>query len=79
MLAKVFSYAAPVVGIKVIVRKPSIATTEPCVFLANHQNNFDMFTHTAAVPKGTVSLGKKVWLGFPFWSNLLAVWQYTHR
>ncbi|ACA88584.1 1-acylglycerol-3-phosphate O-acyltransferase [Shewanella woodyi] len=70
MFAKIFSYAAPVLGIKVIVRKANVATTEPCVFLANHQNNFDMFTHTAAVPKGTVSLGKKSLAWVPFFGQI---------
>ena len=70
MFAKIFSYAAPVLGIKVIVRKPSVVSTEPCVFLANHQNNFDMFTHTAAVPKGTVSLGKKSLAWVPFFGQI---------
>ncbi|WP_298773764.1 1-acylglycerol-3-phosphate O-acyltransferase [uncultured Shewanella sp.] len=59
MLAKMFSFAAPVLGIKVIVRNQTKNNSNPCIFLANHQNNFDIFTHTAAVPKGTVSLGKK--------------------
>ncbi|MEI6859026.1 MAG: 1-acylglycerol-3-phosphate O-acyltransferase [Shewanella sp.] len=67
MFAKIFSYAAPILGIKVIVRKPrSGLKDEPCIYLANHQNNFDMFTHTAAVPKGTVSLGKKSLAWVPF-------------
>ncbi len=70
MFAKIFSFAAPVVGIKVIVRKPVVKTAEPCVFLANHQNNFDMFTHTAAVPKGTVSLGKKSLAWVPFFGQI---------
>lgn len=66
VLAKMFSYAAPVLGIKVIVRKPKGESKSPCVFLANHQNNYDLFTHTAAVPKGTVSLGKKSLAWMPF-------------
>jgi len=70
MFAKIFSFAAPVLGIKVIVRKPEVKTEEPCVFLANHQNNFDMFTHTAAVPKGTVSLGKKSLAWVPFFGQI---------
>jgi len=70
MFAKIFSFAAPVLGIKVIVRKPVVKTDEPCVFLANHQNNFDMFTHTAAVPKGTVSLGKKSLAWVPFFGQI---------
>ncbi|WP_299790473.1 1-acylglycerol-3-phosphate O-acyltransferase [uncultured Shewanella sp.] len=70
MFAKIFSFAAPVLGIKVIVRKPEVESAEPCVFLANHQNNFDMFTHTAAVPKGTVSLGKKSLAWVPFFGQI---------
>lgn len=70
MFAKIFSFAAPILGIKVIVRKPAVKTDEPCVFLANHQNNFDMFTHTAAVPKGTVSLGKKSLAWVPFFGQI---------
>ncbi|RTR40529.1 1-acylglycerol-3-phosphate O-acyltransferase [Shewanella canadensis] len=70
MFAKIFSFAAPILGIKVIVRKPAAKTDEPCVFLANHQNNFDMFTHTAAVPKGTVSLGKKSLAWVPFFGQI---------
>lgn len=63
MFAKLFSAVAPVLGIKVIVRQPQTPSPSPCIYLANHQNNYDMFTHTAAVPKGTVSLGKKVLCG----------------
>ncbi len=71
MFAKIFSYAAPILGIKVIVRKPSSGLKgEPCIYLANHQNNFDMFTHTAAVPKGTVSLGKKSLAWVPFFGQI---------
>lgn len=70
MFAKLFSMVAPIVGIKVIVRKPAHASTTPCIYLANHQNNFDMFTHTAAVPKGTVSLGKKSIAWMPFFGQI---------
>ncbi|QYJ74892.1 1-acylglycerol-3-phosphate O-acyltransferase [Shewanella sp. FJAT-52076] len=70
MFAKWFSAVAPVLGIKVIVRRPQAASSEPCVYLANHQNNFDMFTHTAAVPKGTVSLGKKSIAWMPFFGQI---------
>ena len=70
MLAKLFSMVAPVLGIKVIVRKPQNKSTTPCIYLANHQNNFDMFTHTAAVPKGTVSLGKKSIAWMPLFGQM---------
>nr|WP_283104137.1 1-acylglycerol-3-phosphate O-acyltransferase [Shewanella gelidimarina] len=70
MFAKIFSWAAPVLGIKVIVRKSKCESDEPRVFLANHQNNFDMFTHTAVVPKGTVSLGKKSLAWMPLFGQI---------
>ncbi|MCL1038456.1 1-acylglycerol-3-phosphate O-acyltransferase [Shewanella submarina] len=70
MFAKLFSAVAPVLGIKVIVRRPAGESKGPCVYLANHQNNYDMFTHTAAVPKGTVSLGKKSILWMPLFGQI---------
>ncbi|MGI2260398.1 1-acylglycerol-3-phosphate O-acyltransferase [Shewanella sp. GXUN23E] len=70
MFARLFSAAAPILGIKVIVRRPSHESPTPCVYLANHQNNYDMFTHTAAVPKGTVSLGKKSILWMPLFGQI---------
>ena len=70
LFAKIFSWAAPVLGVKVVVRKPKVERSEPCIFLANHQNNFDMFTHTAAVPRGTVSLGKKSLAWIPFFGQI---------
>nr|WP_250885714.1 1-acylglycerol-3-phosphate O-acyltransferase [Shewanella jiangmenensis] len=70
MFARWFAAVAPVLGIKVIVRRPESASHEPCIYLANHQNNFDMFTHTAAVPKGTVSLGKKSIAWMPLFGQI---------
>ncbi len=71
LLARVFSWVAPIIGVKVIVRKAKgVEQTQPCIYLANHQNNFDMFTHTAAVPKGTVSLGKKSLVWIPFFGQI---------
>ncbi|WOT04752.1 1-acylglycerol-3-phosphate O-acyltransferase [Shewanella youngdeokensis] len=70
MFAKIFSWAAPVLGIKIIARNAQAKGDQPCVFLANHQNNFDMFTHTAVVPKGTVSLGKKSLAWIPFFGQI---------
>ena len=70
MFAKLFSAVAPVLGIKVIVRRSGKQSEGPCVYLANHQNNYDMFTHTAAVPKGTVSLGKKSILWMPLFGQI---------
>ncbi len=69
--ARIFSWVAPIIGVKVIVRKAKgIEQSQPCIYLANHQNNFDMFTHTAAVPKGTVSLGKKSLVWIPLFGQM---------
>jgi 1-acyl-sn-glycerol-3-phosphate acyltransferase len=70
MFAKIFSSVAPLIGLKVIVRQAEPGTSTPCIYLANHQNNFDLFTHTAAVPKGTVSLGKKSLAWMPFFGQI---------
>ena len=63
LYASVMSWLAPLLGIKVILRDAK-SLKSPCIFTANHQNNFDAFTLTKAVPQSTVSLGKKsiVWL-----------------
>ena len=43
-VARFFGSVAPVLGIKVIKRVHSAsATPQPCIYLANHQNNFDLF------------------------------------
>ena len=40
------------------------------VFVANHQNNYDLFTITNAVPENTVSIGKKSIKFIPFFGQL---------
>lgn len=70
LFAKIFAAVAPLLGIKVIVRRASQQSNGPCIYLANHQNNYDMFTHTAAVPQSTVSLGKKSIAWIPFFGQL---------
>ena len=70
MFAKIFSSVAPILGIKVIVRRHKDVQDGPYIFLANHQNNFDLFTHTTAVPKGTVSLGKKSLAWMPLFGQI---------
>lgn len=70
-VARFFGSVAPVLGIKVIKRVHSTsATPQPCIYLANHQNNFDLFTHTSVVPKATVSLGKKSLLWMPLFGQI---------
>ncbi|MGI2104588.1 1-acyl-sn-glycerol-3-phosphate acyltransferase [Shewanella sp. 11B5] len=71
VIASIFGSVAPILGIKVIKRvHPVSATSEPCIYLANHQNNFDLFTHTSVVPKATVSLGKKSLAWMPLFGQI---------
>lgn len=70
MFAKWFSWVAPILGIKVILRPSMQAQQQPYIYIANHQNTYDMFTHTAMVPKSTVSLGKKSLVWIPLFGQL---------
>ena len=54
-------------GVKVEVRAPDlIKDIGPVVWVANHQNSYDLFTHANAVMPGTVSVGKKSLKWIPF-------------
>ena len=67
VITKWFQKASPILGLKVEVNHSVEAEkVEQAVYIANHQNNFDPFTLVHAVPKRTVTVGKKsiVWLPF---------------
>ncbi|GAA0858689.1 1-acylglycerol-3-phosphate O-acyltransferase [Aliiglaciecola litoralis] len=60
-------------GLNVIVRVPeSVKSGGPYVFVANHQNSYDLITVCRAAMKGVVTVGKKslVWIpvfGWLYW------------
>ncbi|MDH2924899.1 hypothetical protein A4A71_06110 [Nicoletella semolina] len=57
---------AYLLGIKIeVLGKENIPDTG-CIFIANHQSNYDIFLVTNAVPKKTIAIGKKSILYFPF-------------
>jgi len=65
--AILFSKMAWLVGLKVTYRIPENAKDNgPVVYLANHQNNYDMITTTGAVQPGSVTIGKKSLVWVPF-------------
>ena len=65
--AILFSKLAPLVGLKVTYRIPESAKNNgSCVYIANHQNNYDMVTTTGSVQPGTVTIGKKSLVWIPF-------------
>lgn len=65
--AILFSKMSRLVGLKVILRVPENAKNNgSVVYIANHQNNYDMLTTTAAVQPGSVTIGKKSLVCIPF-------------
>lgn len=50
---------APVLGIKLIVRIPSICHQLPSVLIANHQSNFDLVCFGPAFLNNTLCIGKQ--------------------
>jgi 1-acyl-sn-glycerol-3-phosphate acyltransferase len=65
--AQLFSKMACLVGLKVTIRIPESAKDNgSVVYLANHQNNYDMVTTTGAVQPNSVTIGKKSLVWVPF-------------
>lgn len=62
---------ATFLGINVEIRKPEgIKELGPVVYVANHQNSYDVFTVSASLPEGTVSVGKKSLKWIPFFGQM---------
>lgn len=60
-----YSSVSVLLGLKLELRIPeSVKQGGPYVFIANHQNSYDLLTICAAALKGTVTVGKKslIWL-----------------
>lgn len=54
-----FSSVSTLFGLKIEIRAPdSLKQGGPYVFIANHQNSYDLLTICRAAQKGTVSVGK---------------------
>ncbi|GFD79830.1 1-acyl-sn-glycerol-3-phosphate acyltransferase [Alteromonas sp. KUL156] len=62
---------AKIVGLKLIIRKdPSVKINEPYVFIANHQNSFDVITICKAALPGVVTIGKKSLKWIPIFGQI---------
>ncbi|WDE04884.1 1-acylglycerol-3-phosphate O-acyltransferase [Thalassomonas viridans] len=60
-----------IIGVDVEIRMPdSVKNMGPAVYIANHQNNYDLFTISGAVPENTVSVGKKSLKWIPFFGQM---------
>lgn len=65
MVAKMFGALYPLVGLKVI-KRPRPDIDQSAIYIANHQNNYDMVTIAGMVPPRTISIGKKSLIWIPF-------------
>ncbi|EQA5357695.1 1-acylglycerol-3-phosphate O-acyltransferase [Serratia marcescens] len=66
-----FSRLSTLFGIKVETRVPADAANNGnCIYIANHQNNYDMVTAANIVQPRTVTVGKKSLVWIPFFGPL---------
>lgn len=57
---QMYSWLSAILGLKVIVRRsPDVIDKVPYVFIANHQNSYDIITICKAALPGVVTVGKK--------------------
>ncbi len=65
-VAQIYSKISWLLGVKITITGRENILDGSCVYVANHQSNYDLFILSAAVPPETVSIGKKSILFFPF-------------
>lgn len=66
-----YSLMARIAGLRLIVRiHPSIEQNTPYVFIANHQNSFDLITVCKAALPGVVTVGKKSLKWIPIFGQI---------
>ncbi|WKS98811.1 1-acylglycerol-3-phosphate O-acyltransferase [Gallibacterium salpingitidis] len=71
LFAHWFARLHPLFGLKVEYRYPDGADKfERCIYIGNHQNNYDMVTISRMVMPRTVSVGKKSLIWIPFFGVL---------
>lgn len=67
-----FGCMAPIFGIKVEIRNACLNKnlSKSCIYIANHQNNYDMVTVSYVVQPKTITVGKKNLLWIPLFGQL---------
>ena len=69
--AKYLGKIPKILGVEMEVRTPNtLQELGPVVYVANHQNSYDLFTMSNAVRPGTVSVGKKSLKWIPFFGQM---------
>ena len=70
-IGRLFSKAAPIFGIKLELRMPEgVLERGQHVYIANHQNNWDLFTVSSAVTPNVVTVGKKSLVWMPLFGQI---------
>lgn len=65
-MTNILKYGTYIMGVEVETRKlDTLQAYTPCVFISNHQDNFDIFLGSYAIPDRTVSLGKRSLIYMP--------------
>lgn len=67
---RLFSCLAPILGIRIEVRQPPIKLPQNCIYVANHQNNYDIVMAAYVVQPNTVTIGKKSIIWIPLFGQL---------
>lgn len=68
---RMFGRLSTIFGLKVELRVPAEAAHYgKCIYIANHQNNYDMVTAANVVQPRTVTVGKKSLMWIPFFGPL---------
>jgi len=71
LFAHIFGRMHRILGVKLDIRVPeSVENGGPFVFIANHQNSWDIFTMSRSLLPGTVTIGKKSLKWIPFFGQL---------
>ncbi len=67
-----YGFGYRILGVDMEVRTPDSVKQmdKPCVYIANHQNSYDLFTISNAIQPGTVSIGKKSLVWVPFFGQI---------
>ncbi|WP_194757230.1 1-acylglycerol-3-phosphate O-acyltransferase [Aliidiomarina indica] len=71
LFAHLFGRMHRILGIKLEIRVPEeVKRGGPFVYVANHQNSYDIFTMSRSLLPGTVTIGKKSLKWIPFFGQL---------
>lgn len=71
LISKYLRKVTHLMGLSVDVRVPDVCKDlGPVVYVANHQNSYDIFHMCSAMPKNTVTVGKKSLAWIPFFGPM---------